>query len=60
MAFLGEMHRLGRGVAVDFKQAKAWYEKAAAGKHALGTFGLGLLALNGLGMDVDYQTAFQV
>ncbi len=60
MAYLGEMHRLGRGISVDYKAAHSWFERAAQRKSSIGINGLGILYLNGYGVDIDYAKAYSV
>ena len=60
MGYLGELHRLGYGVSVNFKTAMSWYEKSAAKQSYIGYTGLGILYLNGQGCEIDYHKALAV
>ncbi|MCM1323518.1 MAG: sel1 repeat family protein [Acetobacter sp.] len=55
---LGYMYLYGTdGIAVDHKQALAYYEKAAKKKNAVALNNLGSLYFNGIGTNVDYSRA---
>ncbi|MBE1291303.1 MAG: hypothetical protein GJ677_02320 [Rhodobacteraceae bacterium] len=54
---LGVLYQEGRGVAVDYDQARALYESAATQNHARALNNLGLLYVRGHGVDQDYEKA---
>ena len=55
---LGYMYYMGRGgVDVDYKQAVAWFEKAAAQDHPAAVNMLGVCAFEGNGMTPSYRRA---
>jgi len=54
---VGSMYLNGRGVDVDYKQARAWIEKAAAQDDRDAICQLGAMYLEGHGVDVDYKQA---
>ena len=58
---LGELYYYGRGVARDYPQARAWYEKAAAADNANAMYSLGWMYEKGSGVIVrDYTQATQL
>lgn len=56
---LGWMYKNGRGCQVDFKMAKALFEKAAKMGCASSQFHLGNMYEFGMGVAIDLQKAFQ-
>lgn len=58
-AGLGSMYALGRGVTQDYKEAFAWYTKAAEQKYSLAQYSLGLMYYNGNGVPQDYKEALK-
>lgn len=48
--FLGEIYLRGKGVAQDFEQAAAWYERAAVNGHSEAQAAIGSLEMLGLGV----------
>ena len=54
---LGYMYRHGRGVAQDFKQARVWYEKAAAQDMPDALNSLGVMYHGGKGVTPSYRRA---
>ena len=54
---LGEMYRLGKGVAGNDQQAVAWYLKAANQGHAEAQYSLGMMYRKGNGVAQDFQQA---
>lgn len=56
---LGLRYETGEGVPQDYAQARAFYEKAAAGGEAVAIYRLGRLSLDGLGGEPDADRAFQ-
>ena len=53
----GVLYYSGQGVAQDYGQARAWWEKAAAQGHAKAQYNLGLLYAKGQGVAQDYGQA---
>lgn len=51
------MHANGLGVAHDYKQAAAWYRKAAVQGHAGAQINLGVMYADGQGMAQDFVEA---
>lgn len=56
---LGEMHRIGDGVAQDLAEAARWYRMAAEGHYRDADFLLGLMHLKGEGVSEDHGEAFK-
>ena len=54
---VGMMHFDGRGVAVDYKQARAWLEKAAAQDHPNAVGALGVMYSDGQGVTPSWRRA---
>ena len=54
---VGSMHKLGLGVAVDYQQARAWFEKAAAQDHPNAVAQLGTIYGNGEGVTPSWRRA---
>ena len=54
---LGMMYSKGRGVAVDYQQARAWFEKAAAQDQPDAVSALGAMHGNGQGVTPSYRRA---
>ena len=54
---LGMMYYRGEGVAVDYQQARAWLEKAAAQDHPDAVGSLGGMYGNGLGVTPSWRRA---
>ncbi len=52
---LGNMYRLGKGVAQDFNQAFYWCKKSAEQGKAIAQYNLGLMYFNGDGVFKDYS-----
>jgi uncharacterized protein len=50
---LGSMYAKGEGVAQDWAQAKAWFEKAAAQGNAAAQFSIGFMYAQGQGIKQD-------
>jgi hypothetical protein len=59
-ALLGRTFQEGLGQAVDYKQAAAWYGKAAAQGHRAALFSLGNLYFEGDGVAKDQVKAIQL
>jgi len=57
MTGLGLVYQYGLGVAQDYAQARAWYEKAAAKDNADAMVNLGVLYGGGQGVAQDYAKA---
>jgi hypothetical protein len=55
----GVAYEKGQGVAQDYRQARQWYEKAAAAGHAHAMSNLGRLYQHGQGVAQDYGQARQ-
>ncbi|MDX7739363.1 tetratricopeptide repeat protein [Aeromonas caviae] len=55
---LGLMHYNGEGWPQDFKQAFAWFRKAAEQGHATAQHNLGVFYAKGQGVPQDYQQAY--
>ena len=54
---LGMMYSLGRGVSVDYKQARLWLEKAAAQDQPSAVGELGVMYADGKGMSPSWRRA---
>ena len=54
---IGDMYRVGGGVARDFHEAEKWYRKAAEQKHKQAQFYLGMFYFYGWGVPQDYVRA---
>lgn len=54
---LGDMYIAGRGVALDYKEALAWYNKAAEAGNLEGQYKLGLMYHYGQGVTKNYEEA---
>ena len=54
---VGMMYHDGEGVAVDFKQARLWLEKAAAQNHPNAVSQLGVMYSNGQGVTPSWRRA---
>ena len=54
---LGLLYFHGRGVAQNYQQAAAWFQKAADQGYADSQFNLGIMSAEGLGMMQNYQQA---
>jgi TPR repeat protein len=54
---LGVMHGNGDGVALDYAEAVAWFEKAVAQNHENAMITLAWMYANGTGVDVDEDRA---
>ena len=54
---VGMMYCQGRGVAVDFQQARAWFEKAAAQDQPTAVGHLGFMYHRGKGVIPSWPTA---
>ena len=54
---LGYMYCKGLGVAVDYKQARPWIEKAAAQNHATAVCQLGVMCMDGKGVTRSWRRA---
>lgn len=54
---VGQLYRLGRGVAKDYAKASHWYEKAAEQWHSGARHNLAVLYEKGLGVPIDYAKA---
>ena len=54
---LGMMYYHGRGVAVDYKQARAWLEKAAAQDQPNAIASLGSIYMGGMGVTPSWCRA---
>lgn len=52
------MYEKGAGVEKNYKQADAWYRKAARQGHALAQNNLGSMYYYGKGVEKDYLQAF--
>ncbi|MOA26485.1 Localization factor PodJL [compost metagenome] len=52
------MYHLGQGLTQDYKQAAAWYRRAAEQGHAEAQYYLGLIYAKGQGMQEDYKEAY--
>jgi len=57
-SLVGLAYHTGRGVAVDFDCAAAWYRKAAAGGDSYAIANLGVLSLSGQGAIADEIDAY--
>ena len=57
MFYLGRMHEKGRGMKVDFAEARRWYESAAAKGMDSAMNNLGIMYREGRGGRQDYQEA---
>ena len=55
--FVGGAFNMGKGVPVDYEQARVWYEKAAAQGHTSSVSSLGRLAQYGRGQPPSYRRA---
>ena len=55
---VGLAYHTGRGVAVDFERAGAWYRKAAAGGDSYAIANLGVMSLLGQGASADDLDAY--
>ncbi len=53
------MYQYGQGVVQDYKQAVAWYKKAAAQGYAPAQFNLGVMYGKGQGVARDYVEALK-
>ena len=56
---LGYMYDHGRGVAQDYKQARVWYEKAAAQDHPRALNNLGVMYAQGKGVTPSWRRALR-
>ena len=54
---VGIMHRYGEGVAVDYQQARLWFEKAAAQGHPEAVGELGTMYADGKGVTPSWRRA---
>ena len=54
---IGSMYCMGLGVAVDFEQARAWLEKAAAQDHSPAVDALGVMYFEGKGVAPSWRRA---
>ena len=54
---VGVMYRLGLGVALDYKQARPWLEKAAAQDHPAAVGQLGVMYGHGEGVTPSFRRA---
>ena len=54
---LGSMYDLGRGTAVDYQQARLWFEKAAAQDHPTAVAQLGSMYMDGDGVTPSFRRA---
>jgi TPR repeat protein len=54
---IGDMYRVGGGVARDFHEAEKWYRKAAEQKQKEAQFYLGMFYFYGWGVPQDYVRA---
>ncbi len=55
---LGFLHKDGRGVTLDYNQARAYFEQAVAMNYPLGFTGMGILYRDGHGVARNYNEAF--
>ncbi len=56
---IGQLYRLGRGVAKDYTKASQWYEKAAQQWHSAARHNLAVLYEKGLGVPINYAKAVE-
>ncbi len=56
---MGHFYANGNVVAQDFTEAAGWYEKAAAQGNARAQYYFGMAHDFGIGVPIDYRTAFQ-
>ena len=56
---VGQLYRLGRGVAKDYTKASQWYEKAAEQWHSAARHNLAVLYEKGLGVPINYAKAIE-
>ena len=56
---IGQLYRLGRGVAKDYTKAGQWYEKAAEQWHSAARHNLAILYEKGLGVPIDFAKAIE-
>ena len=54
---VGQFYREGIGIPADLREARRWYEKAAAQGHALAEYALGVMFENGDGGRRDLPAA---
>ena len=57
MFHLGDQHRFGKGVQINFREAAKWYQQAAAKGHVKATMCLGRMHLESCGVDRNYLKA---
>ena len=55
---VGLAYHTGRGVAVDYERAEAWYRKAAGGGDSHAMANLGVMSLRGQGAPADELDAY--
>ena len=57
---IGTMYSTGDGVdAIDYKEAREWYDKAAMQNYANAQYNIGVMYDNGHGVDVDHKEAHE-